>query len=207
MGIFVLDAFCQTAQKSGTADTCHVLEADLVAAVFHHLVHDVHVVFDGVYGRICDTERDLGYHAAFLGQYYRVFQVAVVIEAAERAGDIGALLGLHPIHKGPDIPGYRIHAESVEASLKHVCLDADLVEWCGPGSYGLVGVLSEEEVHLLECSSVGLHSVEASHLYYHRRNLHQLVYPGDVFARGLPHIPVYKGEFYFTCHEWLVSVY
>ena len=83
MGIFVLDAFGQTAQECRAADAGHVLEADLVAAVFHHLVHDVHVVFDGVYGRICDTERDLGYHAAFLGQYDGVFQVAVVIEAAE----------------------------------------------------------------------------------------------------------------------------
>ena len=136
-----------------------------------------------MYGRICDTERDLGYHAAFLGQYYRVFQVAVVIEAAERAGDIGALFGLHLIHKGPDISWYGIHAEGVEASLKHVRLDADLVERCGPGSYGLVGILSEEEVHLLERSSVGLDPVEAAHLYNNRRNLHQLVNPGDIFSR------------------------
>ena len=183
MGIFVLDAFGQTAQECRAADAGHVLEADLVAAVFHHLVHDVHVVFYGVNRGISDAERHLGYHAALLGQYHRVFEIAVVVEAAERAGDIGALLGLHLIHKGPDIPGYRIHAEGVEASLKHVRLDADLVEWCGPGSYGLVGILSEEEVHLFERSSVGLDPVEAAHLYNNRRNLHQLVNPGDIFSR------------------------
>ena len=128
----------------------------------------------------------------------------MVVEAAERAGDIGALFCLYLIHEAPDIPRNGIHTEGVETSFEHVCLYADFVERCGPGSYGLVGVLSEEEVHLLERSSVGLDPVETAHVDDDGSDLNKLVNPRDVFARRLPHIPVNKGEFDFTCHTVIV---
>ena len=83
-----------------------------------------------------------------------------------------------------------------------MCLNADFVEGCGPGSYGLVGVLSEEKVHLLKCTAVSLDPVETAHVDDYRCYLNELVNPRDVFARRLPHIPVYEGEFDFTCHTY-----
>ena len=182
VGVFVLDAFGQAAQEGRTADAGHILEADLVAAVFHHFVHYVHIVLDGMDGGVGDAEGYLGDHAALLGEDDGVLEVAVVVEAAERAGDVGSLLGLHFIHEPPHIPGYGIHTEGVEASLQHVCLNTDFVERGGPCSYGFVGVLAEEEVYLLESSSVGLYSVEASHIDDDRGDLDKLVNPRNIFS-------------------------
>ena len=145
-------------------------------------------------GGVGDAEGHLRDHAALLGEDDRILEVAVVVEAAERAGDIGALFCLYLIHEAPDIPLFClyliheapdiprdwIHTEGVKASFEHVCLYADFVEGCGPGSYGLVGVLSEEEVHLLERSSVGLDPVETAHVDDDGSDLNKLVNPRDV---------------------------
>ena len=81
--VFLLDLTCELAKESRSADTCHVLEADLVAAVFDNLVHYAHVVFDSMDRRVGDREGHLRNHSAFLGVFDAEAEVAVVIEAAE----------------------------------------------------------------------------------------------------------------------------
>ena len=148
-----------------------------------------------------DGQGGLGDHAAFLGIFDGKLEVAVVVEAAEGTGDVGALLLLDLEHQFAHVRGDRIHPEGVEAALQHVGLDACLVERGRPLADGDVGVLAVEEVHLLEGAAVGLHAVEASHIDDGRCDPDQLVHARLVFAGGLPHIPVNEGEFYFFCHN------
>ena len=79
-------------------------------------------------------------------------------------------------------------------------LDAGLVERSSPSADGHVRVLSEEEIHLFECSSIGLDPVEASHINDGRSHFFKLVNPRDIFSRRLPHIPVNQRKFDFFCH-------
>ena len=106
----------------------------------------------------------------------------MVVQAAEGAGDVGALLFLDFEHQFPDIGRNRVHSEGVEASFQHVCLDAGLVERGGPAADGHVRVFAEKEVHLLERAAVGLDAVEAAHINDGRGDLHELVDAGHVLA-------------------------
>ena len=201
MGVFLLDIGHQLSQQIGTADTRHILEANFVGSIFYHLVHDVHVVGHGMDGGVGDGQGHLGNHSALLGANHGALEVAVVVEAAERTGNVRALLLLYLEHEFAHIQGYGVHAEGVEAALQHVRLDARLVEGRRPGPHGLVGILSEQEVHLLEGAAVGFHPVEAAHVDNGRSHLHQLVHPGHILARALPHVPIHQGELDFTlCH-------
>ena len=130
--VFLLDLADDLAKDRGTADAGHVLKADLVRAVLDQFVHDAHVVIDGVDGGVGYGEGGLGDHAGFLGIFDRKLEVAVVVEAAEGAGDVGALLLLHLEHEFADVCGDGVHADGVEATLEHMCLDAYLVEGGGP---------------------------------------------------------------------------
>ena len=153
-------------------------------------------------------DRGMGYgqchlrnHAGFLGVFHRKLQIPVVVKSAERTGDVSALGFLDLEHEFPHICGNRIHPECVKSSFKHVCLDAGLVERSRPPAHGHIRILSEQEVHLLEGTSIGLDTVETSHVDNGRSHFFQLVNPRDIFARRLPHIPVNQGEFYFSCHK------
>ena len=79
-------------------------------------------------------------------------------------------------------------------------LNAGLMEWCGPLTHSLVRILSEKEIHLFECTAVCLYTVKASHIDDCRSYLLELVDSRNIFSRRLPHVPVNKGEFYFTSH-------
>ena len=83
VGILFLDIGHQLSQNVGTADAGHVLEANLIGPVFHHLVHNIHVIGHGMHGGVGDGKRHLRNHAALLGADDRTFEVAVVVEAAE----------------------------------------------------------------------------------------------------------------------------
>ena len=125
----------------------------------------------------------------------------MVVQAAERAGDIGAL-GLFDLeHKFADIGRYRVHPEGVKPPFKHMGLDAGLMERGRPHSNGTVGILAVEEIDLLECAAVGLDSVEASHVYNGGGHADKLVSPGLIFAGRLPHIAVNERKFYFSTHS------
>ena len=182
VGVFVLDALDQTAQGGGTAYAGHVLEADLVAAVFHQVVYDIHIVLDRVDGGVGDAQRSLGDHSGSLGAQHGCLEVAVVVEAAEGTGDIHALCLLDFVHQVADIFRNRVHAEAVQGALQHVGLDAGLAQGGGPGADGLVRVLPVEELNLLEGAAVGLHAVETAHFNDDRGDFFQLVDPGGVFA-------------------------
>ena len=199
--IFLFDIGHQLSQHIGTADTGHVLKANFIGAVFHHLVHNIHVIGDGVYGGIGDGQGHLRNHAAFFGANHGAFEVAVVVEAAEGTGDVRSLLFLDLEHEFTHIQRNRIHAQGVETALQHVGLDAGLVERRGPGAHGLVGVFAKEEVHLLKSAAVGFHTVKAAHVDDGGRHLYKLIHPGDIFPGTLPHVPVNQGELDFTfCH-------
>ena len=144
MRVFLLDVACELAEEGRTADSRHILEADLVGSIFNDLVDDAHVIFNSVDRGVGDGEGNLRDHSAFLGELDGAAQVSVVVQAAEGAGDVGALLFLDLEHQFPDIRRYRVHSESVEASFKHMRLDAGLVERGCPAADGHVGVLAEK---------------------------------------------------------------
>ena len=109
-----------------------------------------------------------------------------------------ALFLFHLEHEFPHIQRYRIHPQGIQTPFKHVRLDSGLVERCSPCTDSLVGILSEEQIHLFECSSVCFDTVEAPHVNDCRGYFYKLVNPGNVFSRTLPHIPVHQGKLYFT---------
>ena len=150
---------------------------------------------------IGDGKGDLGDHPSLLGELDAAPEVAVVVQAAEGTGDVGALLLLNLEHKLPYVSRYGIHPESVEAPLKHMCLDPCLMERGCPSADGYVRILAEQQVDLLESAAVGFDPVEASHIYDCRGDFHELVHAWYVFPRRLPHIPVHEGELYFSCHS------
>ena len=69
MRVFLLDVACELAEEGRAADSRHVLEADLVGAIFNNLVHDAHVVLDRVDRGVGDGEGNLRDHSAFLGEF------------------------------------------------------------------------------------------------------------------------------------------
>ena len=124
----------------------------------------------------------------------------MVVQSAERTGDVGALLFLDLEHQVADVPRYRVHPEGIEASFQHMGLDARLMERSRPLADRDVRILTEKEIHLFESASIGFYAVEAAHVDDCGTYLAKLVDPGNIFARTLPHIPVNQGELYFSCH-------
>ena len=200
MRIFLLYLACQFRKECRTTYTGHILETYLVATVFDHMVHNSHIVFDGMDRRICDRERHLRNHACLLCILDAETQVPVVVQSAERTGDVGSLRFLDLIHEFTHISRNRIHTESIETTLKHMCLDTCRMERCGPFAHCPVGILAEQKVHLLECATIGFDTVEASHIDDCRSDFLQLSDSRYIFPRRLPHVPVYQGELYFTSH-------
>ena len=135
-----------------------------------------------------DAERGLGNHASLLGILDGRYHVAWVVQSAEDAGDVGALCLLHLVEELAHVLGAWAHAETVQCAVEHVRLDASLMERLGPFADRLVGVFSVEEVHLLEATTVGFHTVEASHLDDGWSHFDELIYPRLVLASTLPHI-------------------
>ena len=48
MRVFLLDVACELAEEGRTADSRHILEADLVGSLFNDLVDEAHVIFNSV---------------------------------------------------------------------------------------------------------------------------------------------------------------
>ena len=203
--VFLLDLGCKPCKEGRTAYAGHVLKADFIGSVFHQMVHDAHIVLDGMDGGIGNGERRLGDHPCLLGIFDAELEVAMVVESAERAGDVGALGLLDLEHQFTHVGWYRVHTQGVQSAFQHVCLDSCLVEGGRPFANRDVRVLSVEEVDLLEGSTVGFHTVEASHIYNGRGHSHELVDSGLILARRLPHIPVNQGKLYFFCHSSFTS--
>ena len=205
--IFRLYLFRKLGEEGRTADSRHVLEADFVGTVLNELVHELQIVLHGVDGRMRDRKSGLRDHARLPGVLYGELEVAGIVESAERTGDIGSLSLLDLEHQLAHIGRNRIHPERVQSPFEHMGLDSRLMERSRPLAHGDIGVLSIEEVHLFERAAVGLHTVEAAHVYNGRRNPYELVDSRLVLAGRLPHISVNEREFNFFCHIYKVLLY
>ncbi len=126
-----------------TADTGHILDADLVCSQldqFHcHLGVVVHRVDRGV----GDAQRALRDHPC----RFRIFDgrsdVAYVVQTAECTGDICSLCFLHLIEQLANIVGYGTHTQAVQRTVQHVGLYAGFMERFRPFAYGFVWVFTE----------------------------------------------------------------
>ena len=196
----LLDARDDLADRPGTADAGHVLEADFLRTGFDEFLGQFGVVLDGMDRRVGDAEGSLRDHAAFDRVFDRGDDVVGIVEAVEDTGDVDALGVLDLVHEFTDVHRARVHAEGVETTVEHVGLDTGLVERFREGADGLVRVLPVQELDLLEGAAVGFHTVEAPHVDDYRSYLLQLVNAGGVLARRLPHVSINEGEFDFTSH-------
>ncbi len=164
IGVLGLDRLCQGTQQGGLTDTCHILQADFLSTSLNHLVGNIGIILNGVHGRCGDTKRSLRCHACSLSPFHRRDDVTNVVQAAENTGDINTLCMLYLILKFTNIIGYRIHAERVQTAVEHVSLNTHLIEWLTESTYGSVGVLASQQVHLLKGSTIGLHTIENAHV-------------------------------------------
>ena len=71
---------------------------------------------------------------------------------------------LHLIHQRAHVIGHRIHTKGIQTTIEHVGLDTYLIERLTEGTYCQVGVLTCHQVHLLEGSTVCLHTGKTSHI-------------------------------------------
>ena len=68
------------------------------------------------------------------------------------------------IHELTHIGRNGVHAQCVQAAVKHMGLYAYLVKGLGECTDGQIGVLTVKQVNLLHGTSVGLYTVKASHV-------------------------------------------
>ncbi len=162
--MLLLDALSELAQEGGLADAGHVLQTDFLGAGSNLLISQLAVIIESVNGRCSDAECALGGHAGLFGPLDGRSNIADVVESVEDTGDIGALGLLHAVHHLPHVVGHGIHPKGIETTVKHVRLDAHLIEWLAEGADCLIGVLTCQEVHLLEGSAVGFHTCKATHV-------------------------------------------
>ena len=59
VGVFLLDIGHQLSQHVGAADAGHVLEANLIGPVFHYLIYYIHIIGNGMNGRVGDGQGHL----------------------------------------------------------------------------------------------------------------------------------------------------
>ena len=200
VGMLLLDTCDDLAHRPGTADTCHILETDLLGTGFDEFLGQLGVVLHGMDGGVGDAQGGLRDHAAFDSVLDRGDDVVGIVQAVEDTGDVDALGVLDLVHELTHINRAGIHPEGVQAAVKHVGLDAGLVERLRKGADGLVRVLAIEELDLFECTAIRLNAVEAPHVDDYRSYFFELVNAGGVFPGRLPHVSVNERKFYFTSH-------
>ena len=198
--MLVLNHLGELAQECGLTDTGHVLQTDFLGASLYQLVGDIVVIFKSMYGRCSYTQSALGNHAALLGPLDRGLDIANVVQTVKDTGDVGTLLGLDLVHQSAYIVGHGIHAQRVETAVKHVGLDAHLIERLAECAHGVVRILAGQKVHLLKGTTVGLHATEATHLNDYRSDALQLVLAWLELTRALPHISIHETELNFLLH-------
>ena len=198
--MLLLDAACQFAEEDRLADTGHVLQAEFFCTGGNLLVGQLAVVFDGVDRGGGDAERTLRCHAALLRPLQCRGDVADVVQTVEKTGDVHALRVLHTVHHRTHVVRNRIHTEGIQTAVEHMGLDAGLVQDPGVGTDGLVGILTGEEVHLLEGAAVCFYTCETAHLDEDRRNTYQLILAWLELAGALPHVSVNETELNFLSH-------
>ena len=79
-------------------------------------------------------------------------------------------------------------------------LDASFVKGFGPGTHGLVGVFTEQEVDLFKATAVGLYTGKTAHLHNGWSHFNQLIHARHVLTGTLPHVAEDQAEFDFSFH-------
>ena len=200
--VFLLNGCYDSAEHRWTANTCHILEADLLCAVGDKLLCEVNVVLGIVYLRIGDTHGRLCGHACLLCPLDGWDNVARIVQSAEDTGDVHALCMLHLIHEFAHIRRHRVHTQRIETTVKHMGLDACLVERLGESANCYIGVLAIEQVDLFTGTTIGFHAVKATHINNDGSDFCQLIFAWHILATTLPHVAIDKGELnFFLSHN------
>ena len=197
IGVLLFNIKDESAEGMRAADASHILESDFVGAELDEFIDEIHIILDGMDRGVSDAEGGLGDHVSLLGIRDREFEIAGVVEAAERAHDVDALSLFNESHKTPNIARDAEHTEAVESTFEHVGLDASLIKRGSPGADGDIRVFAIHEVDLFKSAAISLDAVEAAHIDNSRGHLNELVDAGLILAGRLPHIAVDQTKFYF----------
>ena len=207
VGMLRLDALGQGSEQRRLTDTGHVLQTDLFGTGSNQLIGDIAVVFHGVNGRCGDAQRGLRRHTGGLRPFNAGYDVARVVQSAEDTGDIDTLRMFNFVLQLTHVVRHGVHAQSIQAAVKHVGLDAHFVERLAESANGMVGVFSGQEVHLLKGTTVGLYTGETSHVDDGGSDAFELVLARLEFSRRLPHVAVNKTKLDFLFHAYYVLSY
>jgi hypothetical protein len=170
-----LDALGQGTEHSGLTDTCHILQTDFLCTCSNQLVGNLRVVFYGMNRAGGDTQGSLRNLAGLLRPLNAGDNITCIVQSAEDTGNVNALSLLYFVHQRTNIVGHRVHTQGVQTTIKHVCLDAHLVERLAESTYSVVRIFTCHEVYLLKCTAVGFHTGKAAHIDNGWGNTLQLV--------------------------------
>ena len=140
--MFVLDSLHQLTQEYRATNTRHILQTDFRSTGFNKLVSDISIIFYGMTRRESNTKGCLRNHTAFLGILDRRNNVTHIIQSTENTGNIHSLFVLHLIHQFTHIGRNRIHAQSIQATVKHMSLNTGFMQRFCKSADSLVRVFS-----------------------------------------------------------------
>ena len=83
---------------------------------------------------------------------------------------------LHLVHEAAHVVGHRIHAQRIEAAVKHVGLYAHLIERLTESTNSVVRIFTGKQINLFKGSSVRFNTREATHVDDCRSNTFELVF-------------------------------
>ena len=203
-----LDTFHYLAQRYGTADACHILQADFICSCINKGLGQIDIILHCMNGAVSDTQSGLGYHASFLGILNGREHITRVVQTAEDTCDICSLCLLDLIEKLAQVLRTGTHAKAVQCTVQHVCLYAGLMKRLCPLAYTLVRVFTIEQIDLLKTTTICLHTVKATHSDNGRSHFYQLVHTWLIFTSTLPHVAENQAKLYFSFHlRYLVTFF
>ncbi len=85
---------------------------------------------------------------------------------------------LHLIHQRTHVVGHRIHTKGIETTIKHVGLDAYLIERLTECPNGTIRIFTCHQVYLLEGSTIGFNATETAHINNHGSYALKLILTG-----------------------------
>ena len=177
------NGFHNFTQHFRTTDTSHILQADFLSTARNQLFRKIDIIFHRMNRRIGNTHSSLCNHASFLCPFDGRYNVARIVQSTENTGNIHALCFFHFIHQLPYVGRNRIHSQSIETSIQHVCLNARLIEEFCESTHRLIGVFTIKQVHLFRSTTISFHTSKTPHINNGGCYLCQLVFAWDIFAR------------------------
>ena len=150
-----------------------------------------------------DAKRALRNHSRLVRISDGGGDVTYIVQSAESTRDVRTLRFLYFIKQFAHIGGHRAHAQTVQRTVQHMCLDAGFVERFRPLAHSLIGILAEQKIYLFKTAAIRFYTGKTSHLDNGGSYLYQLVYTGNILSGALPHIPEYQTELNFFFHTKL----